>query len=264
MSSFSTQRIAAAVAFVVMVVVNGFAATSGINGVTTGAISDTYPNLFAPAGFTFSIWGVIYALLTVYTIYQFMADSPVVEAITVPFLITSILNTVWILCWHYDVIWLSMIIMVGLLVTLAHINSITTAQRWDLGPTLAMRLPFSVYFGWICVATVANAATLLVKSGWRGTGLSEAGWTIVTLIVAAVIGIATSIINKDLAVGLVFVWAYFGILSRHESASGLNGEYPDVITALQVLIVLLAVSAVLGLVFWIRQPVEPVDDRMSF
>lgn len=253
-SSNKTLRIVAAVAFVAMLVANWGASTGALGGTPTGEISDGQPNLFAPAGFTFAIWGVIYLLLGAYTVYQFLSDDPLIDAITVPYIATSVLNIAWLTAWQYEIFWLSMIIMVGLLLTLIRIHTIVTADRLDLTRTLAVRLPFNVYFGWICVATVANAATLLVNLGWRGTGLSEAQWTIVTLIVAAAIGMATTIISHSPAYGLVFVWAFWGILSKHQAAApdGWDGAHPAVITTLQTLLPVLAVGTILGLVQWIR------------
>lgn len=43
-------------------------------------------------------------------------------------------------------------------------------------------LPFSVYLGWISVATIANISYVLVEIGWVGFGISEVVWTIVCLL----------------------------------------------------------------------------------
>lgn len=90
-----------------------------------------------------------------------------------------------------------------------------------------LRVPFSVYFGWITVATIANVTTLLVGLGWNGFGLSEPAWMIIILIVGAAIAIATTLRNRDFFYGLVPVWAYLGILLKHLTI--FEGAYPAVI-----------------------------------
>ncbi len=154
--------------YIYMVGMNALATTLPLNGQSTNEISDRYDTLFAPIGFTFSIWGVIYLLLGVYTVFQLVADNSVVRTITPWFIASNVLNGTWIIAWHYDVIWGSLLIIIALLVTLIVINKSTTAKRVDWGNTVAVRLPFAVYFGWVTVATVANASAFFVSLGWRG------------------------------------------------------------------------------------------------
>ena len=71
------MKIFAAAAYLAMVAVNFLANSLPINNRSTGEISDAYPNLFAPAGLAFSIWGLIYLLLGVFVLYQFTKDSQV-------------------------------------------------------------------------------------------------------------------------------------------------------------------------------------------
>jgi hypothetical protein len=59
------------VLFAIMVVMNYLANALPLNDKTTGELSDSYPNLFVPAGITFSIWGIIYLLILGYCILQF-------------------------------------------------------------------------------------------------------------------------------------------------------------------------------------------------
>ena len=125
-----TIQALAAVTFILMVVVNALANILPINGIGTGAVSDSYPNLFAPAGITFAIWGVIYLLLAAYTVFQLglfkknrsMSDA-LMNKVGVVFSISSIANTVWIFTWHYRIIALSMVLMIIILVCLAIIVS---------------------------------------------------------------------------------------------------------------------------------------------
>ncbi len=251
MNGNKPMRIAATAGFVAMVVVNTLAVLLPINGVTPDEVSDRYETLFAPAGFTFSIWSVIYTLLAIYTVYQTFKSNEIVNAVAAPFFATSVINCAWIVSWHYDQILLSVLLMTALLVGLARIATILNQQnltiRNGIGRYLLFRAPFSVYFGWICVALVANISAYLVSIGWRGTGFSEEVWLVLTLVVAAGIGLLTMISQRDLAFGLVFVWAFWGILAKHRSPEGWNNEYELAITTLLVLLAVLAAGVALSL-----------------
>lgn len=246
----SPIKIAVAVTYLLMVIMNALANILPINGVTSGGVSDFYENLFAPAGITFSIWGVIYLLLLIYVIYQFGlfqgGSDPVREElfqkIGIKFAISSILNSIWILSWHYMVIELSLIIIIGMLICLILINEDIKKATLSRKDKFFIRLPFSVYFGWLTVATIANVTTLLVKLGWGGFGISEVIWTIIILIIGTLIGIATIVRNKDFFYGLVFIWAYVGIYIKHTSPSTYDGQYQSIITTVVVCLVFLVLS----------------------
>lgn len=232
-------KIAIAIGYVAMIAVNYLANALPIGGVTTGQASDSYANLFTPAGLTFSIWGLIYLLLLGYTIYQFTSwKKKPFATIGKYFLITSLANIAWIFAWHYGVIWLSVLIMLTLLYFLIKIADVVNKGKYTLTDTLLIRLPFSIYFGWITVATIANITVFLVSIGWDGFGISESVWTIIVLLVGAAIGIARILKDKNIFYGLVLVWAYGGIWLKHTSASGFNGEYPNIITTIIICIVL--------------------------
>src|SRR6187431_1040762 len=94
-------KVSALMAFIIMVTCNALANIVPINGVTTGEVSDTYANLFAPIGFTFSIWGVIYTLLAIFCVIQFgkAAQQPkvsvILQVILPYFIASSVLNSLW-------------------------------------------------------------------------------------------------------------------------------------------------------------------------
>jgi len=232
-------KISVAVAYVAMLTVNALANLLPIGGVTTGQASDAYANLFTPAGVTFSIWGLIYALLGAYTLYQtglWQKDKNAKrEALLLKvnqlFLLTSLANISWIFAWHYGIIWLSVVIMLVLLVALIRIADAVNGPSMSLREQAFIRIPFSVYFGWITVATIANITVFLVSLNWDGFGVSDAAWTIVVLFVGAAIGLARMLKDKNVFYGLVLVWAYGGILLKHLSDAGFNGQYPGVIAA---------------------------------
>ena len=243
-----------AVTFILMVVVNALANILPINGIGTGAVSDSYPNKFAPAGITFAIWGVIYLLLAAYTVFQLglfkkgrsMSDA-LMNKIGVVFSISSIANTVWIFAWHYRIISLSMVLMAIILVCLAIIVSAIRKETLSTKEKIFVKLPFSIYFGWITVATIANMTTLLVSGGWNGFGLSQTVWAVAIIAIGAVIGIITILRNKDYAYGLVILWAYAGILIKHVSAAGFNSMYPAVIFTTIAAMVLVVVAEVIAI-----------------
>ncbi len=217
-------------AYVIMVFTNYLAVSLPLNNRDTGAISDSYPNLFAPAGYAFSIWGLIYTLLAIYAVYQLWREKDeTIARVNRFFIPNALLNASWIFAWHYDFIGLSVIIMVGLLFTLIRIADILRAGNLATKDIWLVRLPFSVYFGWIIVATIANIAVFLVSVGWDGFGLSESFWTVVVLLVGVLIGCWRMLLDRFVPYGLVLVWAYIAIIFKHLSASGFNGKYPIVV-----------------------------------
>lgn len=249
-------KVTVLVTYLIMLATNAMATLLPINGITTGEISDFYENLFAPAGITFSIWGVIYFLLLLYCLYQFGIFQDEEETfredmfrkIGILFSISSVLNTIWIFTWHYKLLEVSVPIMLGILVTLIMINNISRKTPLSLKDYIFIRLPFSVYFGWITVATIANITALLVKLGFGGFGLSEAIWTIVILIVGLLIGSLTIMRNRDIAYGLVLIWAYAGIYIKHISKDGFNANYTSIIFTVVASIVLFVMVEIYTLV----------------
>lgn len=237
-----------ALSFLLMILVNVLANLLPINGVTTGEVSDAFSNLFAPAGFTFSIWSLIYVLLVGFIINQLLllrneipSSTAVVKGIGSYFIISSLANAAWIFSWHYRNIALSLILMAVILVSLIIIYRKIRTFRLNVAEKLFFRLPFSIYLGWITVATIANATVFLVSIGWGAGGLAEQTWTILFLLAGLVIGAAISLKNKDIAYGLVIIWAYFGILFKHLSANGFVGAYPAIIITVSFsLVVMLA------------------------
>jgi hypothetical protein len=230
-------KILAGVTYVAMVIVNFLANTLPINNRSTGAISDAYPNLFAPAGLTFSIWGLIYLLLAGYLLYQFLPfkreenkkNEGLFMKINVLFIATSVANISWIFAWHYDFIGLSVLIMSVLLALLIGITDILRAEQLNVWDKIFIQTPFSVYFGWITVAAIANVTVFLVSTGWKGFGIPDHVWTSIILLVGALIGSLRLYKDKNVAYGLVLIWAYLGILLKHLSESGFEGQYPIVI-----------------------------------
>lgn len=224
--------------FFIMIIMNYLANALPINGKTTGELSDSYPNLFVPAGITFSIWGVIYLLLAIFCVLQFFkSQSLVVNEITWLFAFSSLLNGLWIVAWHYQKLWLSLLIMIGLLVTLILINT-----RIKELPLSISKAAFGIYLGWICIATIANVTALLVHIDWGGFGISEQSWSIALIVTGLLITSFSMLQLKNPFIGLAVAWAFLGIAFKRSTDN--QAIYLVAIAAMFVSIL------VLGLVFF--------------
>jgi len=254
---FTPTSILVTITFILMVTVNALANILPIAGITTGEVSDSFPNLFAPAGITFSIWGIIYLLLGFYTLYQlglFQRDKPtdpeLLKRVGNLFAFSSLVNSIWIFCWHYNVIFLSVILMLLILLSLIAIHLVLKNIPMTNKERFFIKLPFSIYFGWITVATIANITALLVTLGFSGWGLSEPVWTSTLIIIGTLIGMTTAILAKDIPYVATLIWAFSGILIKHISASGFNKAYPVVIITVQGALIVLV--ATLGSILFLK------------
>ena len=207
------------IATLIVIAVNGLANALPLNGVTTGAISDSFEVLFTPAGYVFGIWGLIYLALLAYSVYQLLPGpraSETLRSISILYLGTCVANVAWIILWHYQRFPLTLIAMVALLGCLIAIDrrlgtgrsAVSAAESWFV------RVPFSIYLGWITVATVANVSVVLVYLGWGAWGTDPAVWTVIMMIVAAALGWIMSLRERNLAYNLVLAWALVGIAVR--------------------------------------------------
>lgn len=225
----------------IVLFVNYLANSLPLNGITTGELSALYPNYFVPAGITFSIWGIIYLLLIVYVVQMWLIKPAKTYSHYKWFVVAGIGNAGWIFAWHYKMIVLSMLMMLLLLFSLMRLFLITRHDRWTL------RVPISVYLGWISVATIANATALLVDLGWKGGMVGEPAWAIIMMIFAA--GLSTFIRFRfnDLFFQLVVIWAVTGIYLRFGSSSLALASMMQ--TVALVLIILMGVSLIMPVVF---------------
>ena len=208
--------------FVILtIIINALANILPINNRYTGELADLYPNLFVPTGLTFAIWGVIYVLLLMFALYlikdllikEEKKDVSYIEKIGVFFILASIGNIIWIFLWHYEKVFLSLLPMLLLFFSLLMIY-----LRLDIGrkkvsikEKIFVHLPFSVYFGWITVATVANVTAILVDIDWDGFSISPEIWTILIISIVVLLTILVLITRFDVAYSLVIIWALFGI-----------------------------------------------------
>jgi hypothetical protein len=214
------------ITLVLTLIMNALANALPLNGRTTGAISDRFTtNAFVPAGYVFSIWGVIYLGLVMFVLYQLTPvgrRSPAVAKVGGWFALSGLANSLWIVCWHYELFPATMVAMLVLLGSLCAIaarlgppyRADSVADRW------LVYLPFSVYLGWISVATIANAAVFLLSLGWDGAPWSPSTWALILVAVATGLGAWMVIRRGDLAYAGVLVWAFIGIAVKQQSVTG--------------------------------------------
>jgi hypothetical protein len=198
------------------IVMNALANIVPFNGQQTGDVSDKYPVLFVPAGYVFSIWGVIYAGLIGYAVFQALpaqGANPRLQRIRGWVLPNLVANSIWLLLFHFELLALSVAVITFMLLSLIVIylrlevgrTAVSTAERW------LAHVPFTLYLAWLTVATIANISVWLYSLQWSGLGLSAAAWTNTLLVVATAISVALSLKNRDAVFITVPLWAFVGI-----------------------------------------------------
>jgi translocator protein len=236
----NTLRYANILFFILTVIVNSIAgSTTLIGGRDTATVSNNNPTLITPAGYVFSIWGIIYILLGAFVVYQALPKergSDYHGKIGWLFVLSSLMNIAWIFVWQFESLILSVVLIFALLLSLIAIylrlnigrSKVKTSER------LAVHLPFSVYLGWITIASIADIAVTLTAYNWDGFGINPETWTIIVVAIALVITILMLGIRKDVAYALVVIWALIGI--------GVNQTNPNVVLTTQIGAIILAVA----------------------
>lgn len=215
-------------AFVLVVVLNVMSNALPINGQTMPEISAKYPSLFTPAGFTFSIWGVIYLALLLFVVYQALPSqrsNEKIAGISRLFQVNCVANASWIVAWHYDLLTISLLIMLVMLVTLILIYRalLGAVAQASITQHLLLHFPFSLYTGWITLATIANISTVQTGNGWDNIGLTAISWTLLKLALAGAIGAAVVVRYGDVVFVLVVAWAAYGISVMQSATPAVSG-----------------------------------------
>jgi hypothetical protein len=249
-----TRQVSVILSVLVTLFINGLANALPLNGQTTGQISDRFNVYFVPAGYVFSIWGLIYIGLIAYAIYQALPsqrENPRLRATGWWIVLGGIANSLWIFLWHYNQFPLTLVAMLALLATL-----IVTYLRLGIGRTSispgekwAVHLPFSIYLGWITVATVANISDVLDFLKWDRFGIAPEIW--MSIVLAAVLAIAAfmNFTRRDVAYTAVLLWALVGISVKQASVQAV--VIPTWITFVLVALTLVAAF------FWRRPAGKP-------
>jgi len=223
------HQIQVAVATLVTLLMNILADAIPLNGQTTAEISDRFDVYFVPAGFTFLIWGVIYLGLIAFAYYQSrpeQAENSRLKSISGLYVYSCVANIAWLFFWHYNLFALSLVAMLSLLVFLILIHlrlhpdktSSRGIEKW------VVDIPFKIYLGWICVATIANFTDVLSYYHWAGKGVEPITWAQIMLAVGMLLAIIFYLARKDLVVPSVFIWAYIGIGVKFKVIQQLSGS----------------------------------------
>lgn len=248
------RQLVVVIAVIATLVMNGLANAIPLNGLTTGEISDRFQVYFVPAGYVFSIWGLIYVGLILYAIYQVLPaqrSNPRLRATGYLVALSCLANISWLFLWHYEQFQLTLVAMGALLALLIAIylrlgigrTAASTTERW------LVQLPFSIYLGWVSVATIANVTSVLDYLNWGGWGISPEIWTVIMLLVGVGLAFGMAFTRGDVAYGLVIIWAYAGIAVKHSGA-------PTVATWAWISVGLVILAVMIGL-FLNRRPGQP-------
>ena len=213
-----------AISLMLVLFVNYYAQTFGINQNTISEVSNEYNNLFTPASYAFSIWGFIYVALILYVVFQvrrvFFNSGPAefVKQTGYDFAVANIGNAAWVVAWLYDYTLLSVLIMCIILISLIRIILKTNMEHWD-APVKIIAFtwwPICLYSGWITVALIANVSAYLTKIGWDGMGISEVTWTIILIVVTVVINLLMITRRSMREFALVGAWGLVAIYVRQK------------------------------------------------
>lgn len=213
------------VSVILVIVINYVSQAIRINETTIGEVSNKYFNLFTPASYAFAIWGLIFTTLIAYGIYQvkmaFFSEEPskFIEETGYWFIITNLLNCVWVFVFAYEYTGLSVLVMAGILFSLTKIILNTNMEREPVSHSTFIFgwIPIGIYSGWIAVATIANISAYLAKLNWDGGFLSESGWTITMIVIATILYLLIIYKRNILEFAAVGVWALFAIYIRHQN-----------------------------------------------
>ncbi|MBN2730900.1 MAG: hypothetical protein JXR26_00595 [Balneolaceae bacterium] len=216
-------QIANVLALIATITINYTASAGLVSGVTIGQISDQYSTLVTPADYAFSIWGVIYLMLTAFVVYQArglfkkIEDNDFIMQVRWWFVVSCVANSLWVVTWVFDYTGISVLMMAILFFSLLKIVVNTNMERWDapFPKILLLWWPFCLYSGWITVAIIPNIAAYLTKIGWNGFGLSDPTWAIIMITAAGIINLYMIWTRNMREFALVGIWALISVAIRH-------------------------------------------------
>lgn len=226
-----TRQVSVVLALIITIVVNILSNTLPFNDLTAPEIADSFDVYFVPAGYVFSIWSLIYLGLIAYAVFQILPaqrENPRLRQTGWWFVLSCAANSVWLFLWHYGYFALSVIAMLTLLISLIAIylrlgagqQVVARGERW------LVQLPFSIYLGWVTVATIANVTAFLDSIDWNGFGISPEIWTFIMLVVAVVVAGLMAYSRQDIAYLLVLIWAFIGIgVEQSDTLQVANAAY---------------------------------------
>ena len=241
------RQISVVAALIITIVVNVLSNTLPFNNLTAPEIADSFDVYFVPAGYVFSIWSIIYLGLIAYAIFQFLPaqrENPRLQQTGWWFVLSSGANSIWLFLWHYGYFALSVVAMLTLLISIIVIylrlgvgrQSVPAGERW------LVHLPFSIYLGWVTVATIANITAFLDFVNWNGFGISPELWTFIMLIVGIAVAGLIAYTRQDIAYLLVLIWAFIGIgVEQSDKSQVANAAYiaAAIVAVLVILVIIM-------------------------
>jgi hypothetical protein len=243
------------VALIITITINVLSNTLPFNGLTAGEISDSFDVFFVPAGYVFSIWSIIYLGLIAYAVYQALPaqrENTRLRQTGWWFVLSCVGNSIWLFLWHYGFFAVSVLLMLTLLISLIMVylrlgvgrGPVPRGERW------LVHLPFSIYLGWVTVATIANITAFLDSINWNGFGIGPEIWTIIMLVVALVVAGLMAYDRREIAYLLVLIWAFIGIGVE-------QADTPLVVNAANLAAAVVAIFVILVLIQKFRQTQGP-------
>lgn len=224
-------------------IVNAWSNAFPINGENIGELANTlFSNvLVIPANYAFAIWGFIYLGLIAFGIYQFLPaqrHDPVVRRVDYLLITSCIVQAAWVILFLLRQFWWSVAAMLGILFCLIGIyltlgvgkRRISRQEKWFA------HIPFSVYLGWISVATIVNIASALYFNTWNGGGIAPVVWTLIMLVISGAIAALIALQRRDIAFPLVIIWAFIAIAIRQSAIPSIAGTAIGLSVVLAVLV----------------------------
>ncbi len=213
---------------ILVFVFNFLTGTGRINNLSQADISAMFPTKITPAGFAFSIWGVIYALVLIAVLWMLFKHSDrrmseVIYAVGWWFNLSCLANILWTITFSYLRLPLSTLLIFILLVSLTTI--LMRLSKLNVKVKAIFPLAFGMYAGWVMIATVVNIAASLVQIGWDGFGLSQILWASIILVVALFIVFYVTYRTTNVIIPLPVAWAYFAIYKAENSVVALVGIF---------------------------------------
>ncbi len=234
------RQVIVALSVLAVLVVNILANALPFNGLSTAQVSDQFKVYFVPAGYVFAIWGLIYVGLIAYAVFQALPaqrENPRLRKTGYLAALAGLANCAWLFLWHYEQFIGTLVVMASLLVLLilVYLNLGIGRTQVAAAETWAVRVPFSVYLGWITVATIANVTDVLYFLNWNGFGIGARDWTLILFAAVIVIAGLMSLTRRDIAYNLVIIWALVGIAVKQAAKSLVIASLASVVVIICVL-----------------------------
>ena len=228
-----------------VLVLNYLANQLPLGGVTQRELAAEYQLLLTPAGYAFSIWGVIYLGLVVYIVSQALPQTrseQQIRSLDKPFRISCFCNMGWLFAWHHRAVTISVFLMLGLLLSVAWAYRSLDKERgrYRRSSEWIIERTFSLYLGWVSIAMTLNLSIFFSQLGWSGLPLTPQTWATLLLVLLSILFLALAIPRRDFALLFVLAWAALGIFVKNRelaliSATSLSAIALSLFTGLYLL-----------------------------